>query len=319
METHARVGAVHNKQLTKIKEEQTSSDESQTKTEAKRRRHRASVACTSCRDRRIRCVVPTGKKACLQCERSSALCMIKDDDERRRPISRAYVHSLVERIALLEGLLQDQDMPIPPADHPPETRLSSHPSRRKSSSSSTIHSSATSVNISSSSSEPASSPCSSTLKDMDDYCSPNKRRLDPHSISNDYGRASKKPRNDSLVFPTDLKVEPPIDDTANFNVVSNELTTFATMPSYAKTFFWPTIDAYTGGGSTLEPKIQSRTGDCSVYSTWSYNANGLTSHLTDVISQEATHLKSGHDAMNTLREGHINLDFMPFDRDDWSS
>ena len=64
-------------------------------------RHRASVACASCRDRRIRvsisillalspgtnsvkCVVPQGERACAQCSASGIECIIKNDDERRR-------------------------------------------------------------------------------------------------------------------------------------------------------------------------------------------------------------------------------------------
>lgn len=47
-------------------------------------RHRASVACASCRDRRIRCVVPQGQAECNQCRRTGTDCVIKNDDERRR-------------------------------------------------------------------------------------------------------------------------------------------------------------------------------------------------------------------------------------------
>lgn len=47
-------------------------------------RHRASVACASCRDRRIRCVVPKGAIECTQCKRTGTECIIKNDDERRR-------------------------------------------------------------------------------------------------------------------------------------------------------------------------------------------------------------------------------------------
>ena len=47
-------------------------------------RHRASVACASCRDRRIRCVVPKNQNECIACAKSGAECIIKNDDERRR-------------------------------------------------------------------------------------------------------------------------------------------------------------------------------------------------------------------------------------------
>lgn len=52
-------------------------------------RHRASIACASCRERRIRCVVPEGSTECNQCKRSGAECIIRNDDERRRYVSIA--------------------------------------------------------------------------------------------------------------------------------------------------------------------------------------------------------------------------------------
>ncbi|KAI1756792.1 fungal-specific transcription factor domain-containing protein [Xylaria castorea] len=85
-------------------------------------RHRASIACFSCRDRRIRCVVPKGGSGCIQCKRSGTECVIKMDDERRRPISKAYVSSLSARIAMLESMLQEKGVAVPPATHPPMTK-----------------------------------------------------------------------------------------------------------------------------------------------------------------------------------------------------
>ncbi|KAI1127442.1 fungal-specific transcription factor domain-containing protein [Nemania abortiva] len=85
-------------------------------------RHRASIACYSCRDRRIRCVVPKGGSGCIQCKRSGTECVIKMDDERRRPISKAYVSSLSARISMLENMLQEHGIPVPAATHPPMTK-----------------------------------------------------------------------------------------------------------------------------------------------------------------------------------------------------
>ncbi|KAF7551342.1 hypothetical protein G7Z17_g5102 [Cylindrodendrum hubeiense] len=85
-------------------------------------RHRASVACASCRDRRIRCVVPKNHSICTACQRTGADCIIKNDDERRRPISKAYMSSLSDRISMLEGMLLDKGVVPPPAAHPPKTR-----------------------------------------------------------------------------------------------------------------------------------------------------------------------------------------------------
>ncbi|KAI0869748.1 fungal-specific transcription factor domain-containing protein [Hypoxylon argillaceum] len=89
-------------------------------------RHRASIACFSCRDRRIRCVVPKGGSGCVQCKRSGTECVIRMDDERRRPISKAYVSSLSARISMLESMLQENGIAIPPATHPPMTKHEVH-------------------------------------------------------------------------------------------------------------------------------------------------------------------------------------------------
>lgn len=47
-------------------------------------RHRASVACVSCRERRTRCVVQNGEKSCTQCIDNGQECVIKNDDLRRK-------------------------------------------------------------------------------------------------------------------------------------------------------------------------------------------------------------------------------------------
>ncbi|KAJ8125314.1 hypothetical protein O1611_g8325 [Lasiodiplodia mahajangana] len=44
------------------------------------------------------------------------------DDERRRPISKAYVSSLSARISMLEGMLRENGIAVPPATHPPMTK-----------------------------------------------------------------------------------------------------------------------------------------------------------------------------------------------------
>ncbi|RDL31452.1 Zn2 DNA-binding protein [Venustampulla echinocandica] len=97
-------------------------------------RHRASIACASCRERRIRCVVPAGGQECTQCKRSKTKCIIRNDDERRRPISKGYVSSLTDRIALLETMLKEAGREIPPANYPPKTRAEATASQNDSSS-----------------------------------------------------------------------------------------------------------------------------------------------------------------------------------------
>lgn len=115
MDTYEHADSPDTKSCTNIKEEQASSDELLVEKESsKKRRYRASIACTSCRDRRIRvcplhctqvrlltdvqCVVPAGRRVCTQCERSSTSCIIKDDDERRRSICQSLTSTMTHRI-----------------------------------------------------------------------------------------------------------------------------------------------------------------------------------------------------------------------------
>ncbi|KAK0625518.1 fungal-specific transcription factor domain-containing protein, partial [Bombardia bombarda] len=113
-------------------------------------RHRASVACASCRERRIRCVVPEGDSECTQCKRTGAQCIIKNDDERRRrPISKAYMSSLSSRITLLEGMLKERGVLPPPAIHPPKTRQEAQVQEREDSQTHDIPSTAESIQASS--------------------------------------------------------------------------------------------------------------------------------------------------------------------------
>lgn len=72
-------------------------------------RHRASVACESCRDRRTRCVVLAGQTQCTQCKGIGKQCVIRYDDERRKPNSKTYISSLTDRITHLENLLREKD------------------------------------------------------------------------------------------------------------------------------------------------------------------------------------------------------------------
>ena len=49
-------------------------------------RHRASVACAACRDKRTRCVVAAGETECQQCKNAGYVCVITYDDERRKSV-----------------------------------------------------------------------------------------------------------------------------------------------------------------------------------------------------------------------------------------
>ncbi|KAL4919154.1 hypothetical protein BDW62DRAFT_209889 [Aspergillus aurantiobrunneus] len=72
-------------------------------------RHRASVACMACRERRTRCVIQNGQSSCTQCLETGQECIIKNDDQRRKPVSKAYVNQLQDRIQQLEVSLREKE------------------------------------------------------------------------------------------------------------------------------------------------------------------------------------------------------------------
>ncbi|RDW65643.1 uncharacterized protein DSM5745_09382 [Aspergillus mulundensis] len=72
-------------------------------------RHRASVACVACRERRTRCVVQAGETSCTQCQESGQECIIKNDDQRRKPVSKAYVSQLQDQIQQLQAALREKE------------------------------------------------------------------------------------------------------------------------------------------------------------------------------------------------------------------
>lgn len=57
----------------------------------------------------------------MQCKRAGTECIIKNDDERRRPISRAYMSTLTDRVSLLESMLKERGTEPPPVVYPPKT------------------------------------------------------------------------------------------------------------------------------------------------------------------------------------------------------
>lgn len=53
--------------------------------------------------------MPAGESKCTQCRDNGQECIVRHDDDRRKPSSKAYVQSLNERILHLEALLEVKD------------------------------------------------------------------------------------------------------------------------------------------------------------------------------------------------------------------
>ncbi|KAK0725203.1 fungal-specific transcription factor domain-containing protein [Lasiosphaeris hirsuta] len=217
-------------------------------------RHRASVACASCRERRIRCVVPEGQVQCTQCKRTGAECIIKNDDERRRPISKAYMSSLACRIALLEGMLKDRGVAPPPAVHPPKTRQEAQAKNQEEGRGQDGLQSSESNRADSS--ERQASPCSSTDGDAD----ANEPQQENSALPT--GHAAHMPLMEPLLL---QDVEPKKDLNVRRHLSPKGSLSFDQSPGRAR-FFGPTANIHVFAESscqysTREPPEQLRLTD----------------------------------------------------------
>ncbi|EPE10175.1 nitrogen assimilation transcription factor nit-4 [Ophiostoma piceae UAMH 11346] len=90
-------------------------------------RSRASIACAGCRSRRTKCIIADGQSSCERCSRLNRTCVLRDDDERKRPVTKAQVNALIRRIGSLEQRLSDAGLDIPPVlDAAPLTTQHEH-------------------------------------------------------------------------------------------------------------------------------------------------------------------------------------------------
>lgn len=233
-----------------------------------------------------------------------------------RPISRAYVYSLVERIALLESLLEDHGLAVPPATHPPETRHRSRRSDGNQSVDHTVMSSSTSQDSTTSESHTASSPCSSDDLIRDELPATRTRKRSPIDLETNFTDANRKrTRHDSLIEPVNVKIESPtraLDETAHLNDTC-ELNQYAMPPPPTLISLWPTVRHQTGGQMTMYSTLQTtRVDDCG-YSVWVDRPFEFQS--CDQYSQESQHsiaLPTEHQYIDTrsVVGGNTNLDFM---------
>ncbi|KAH8652034.1 fungal-specific transcription factor domain-containing protein [Xylariales sp. PMI_506] len=71
---------------------------------------RMRISCRRCQLRKLKC---TRVRPCGSCVASSSECVFRDDDTRRRPVSRNYVAALEERIASYETTLRSLQQATP--------------------------------------------------------------------------------------------------------------------------------------------------------------------------------------------------------------
>lgn len=238
-----------------------------------------------------------------------------------RPISRAYVYSLVERVALLERTLEEHGVKVPPASHPPEMRHRSYQIEDVSVESVSSFSSTPQESLSSDY-QPTTSPSSPDGQIEDDcHYKEKKTRSSDVSITNDNNinsLSNKRVRHDSLISSAIVKTEPPIDpilddDAAQYKeafVLDQSLP----MPPPPQTTFWPMTYDHNGGLTSLLPTSSDASVEQRAYSAWSNDPfvfHGYNSH--DLVSEYDSHLPSTYGIEDSCapRRFSTNLDFMP--------
>lgn len=230
-----------------------------------------------------------------------------------RPISRAYVYSLVERVALLEQLLEDQGLTVPPANYPPETRHRSRRSKNTSSADNVSSFSSTPQEGSISEDHATSPPHGLMDSGQGQQRTPNKKKkrsLKSDTIDSDSHLDNKRIRHDSLITPPDVKVESPIDNlldpvtrydgTFDFELVTTTDTT--SQP------FWPMTSELTA----LVPPPQAANIEYSAFSAWSDSAFVIDGYSDPALTAQHGEFRDMYriDASHKSMGVTTNLDFM---------
>lgn len=219
---------------------------------------------------------------------------------------------------MLEGLLEDHGLAVPPATHPPETR---HRSRRSDGTSSvdyTAMSSSTPQDSTTSESHTASSPRSSDDQIRDEHSATRTRKRSLIDLETNFADANtKRTRHDSLIMPVNIKIESPIRDPldeATHLSDTCELNQCVMPPPPNPISLWPTVHHQTGGQVTMYSTLQTARIDNCAYGVWADRPFDFQSY--NQYSPESQHrngFPTEHHYINTesMAGGNTNLDFMP--------
>lgn len=219
---------------------------------------------------------------------------------------------------MLEGLLEEQGLTVPPASHPPESRHRSRQSKETSSVNDTPLSSSTPQDGSICESHTTSSPYSSDDQTKEKHPVTTTRKRSSIHIEIDTARAhfDKRSRHDSLITPADVKPESPIQKgTSKVTHLSGpyELDQFAKLPPPDSVPLWPTAHEHTGAQTMIYSTLQTTRIDNCAYSAWSdrtfdfqsYNHYSLGTQHEDPLNTE--HQYAG---ISPAGKSTTNLDFM---------
>ena len=228
------------------------------------------------------------------------------------------MYSLVERVALLERLLEDQGLPVPPSNHPPEIRHCTRRNRDVSSSDDMSKSPCARQFSLSPSIHVTSSPFSSVVEPETKDYNPNRQLPIVPSNDSDRTRPRKRKRNDSLMSKPKIKVETILNNDAELPLRASEPNAIVKPVNISlttRTHFWPTALIHAHDRDTYYPEMQNASNE---YPWYSALENGtfvppfcFRGPEDEQYSNPVT-LKYPDKTTASIESGLVNLDFLPF-------
>ena len=212
-------------------------------------------------------------------------------------------------------MLEDEGLPVPPANHPPETR---HRSRRQQPtclSYGTPSSSSTPHNSSTSDYRTPSSPSNCDRHIKSEPHTPNSKKrssifLDIN-IENDH--AKKRTKNDNLTEPTDVKVESsdqsPNNATLQYSGLQ-DLDHLVALPPPNSTSLWPIMHEQTNASNAFYSALRNMNSSFSTFNAWHDTTFELYSNPSSNLRYRDTVDIEQRNGSSNVRT-HTNLDFMP--------
>ena len=212
-------------------------------------------------------------------------------------------------------MLEDQGLPVPPANHPPETRNRSRRRQHTCLGYGTPSSSSTSHNGFASDYHTPSSPSSCDRHIKSEPHTPNSKKrasifLD---INIEKDHVNKRTRNDSLNEPTDIKVESSHQSPNNAALQYSglqDLDHLAALLPPSSTSLWPIVHEHTSTSNPFYSALRNMNTDFPTFNAWHnttlelYSNPSSNLHYRDTVDNEQP---IGSSNVRT----HTNLDFMP--------
>jgi hypothetical protein len=220
---------------------------------------------------------------------------------------------------MLEGLLEEQGLAVPPATHPPETRHGSRRSDETLSVDYTATSSSTPQDSTSSENHTASSPSNSDDQVKDERSATGPRRRSSINLETNFAgdRYIKRTKSDSLIMPANIKAESPMQD--HLNEITRlseacELDRFVMPPPLNPASLWATVHDQISVQSATHSKLHTLRTDNYAHDIWgdkSWDLQNYDPYLMDSQHRDLFHVERHYTDIRSTAGGITNLDFMP--------